>query len=216
MKTFACKKTRKQKRKSRASSLISSLSQIQALPTENSTTHLPDCPCSTMSPPYQLSMSLLSFASRPCHPRWSLRRHSESSVPSLNVQTRAWVPIPIRGLGLQRSVTAGHPRPRVVPIQSSLQRLRQRERQDHLVGDQMKKGNLNEENLSSQSVRENGQTGGRSWNQKGHGNVWKIWEQNRKSARVGLSMNASNAANPGQTASDEVGGPPEAVEHVAQ
>lgn len=80
----------------------------------------------------------------------------------------------------------------------------------------MKKGTLNSENPSSQSVRENGRMGGKSWNQKGHGNAWKTWVQNRTSANTGLGTNASNATIPGQRASDEAGGLSEAVEHVAQ
>lgn len=182
-------------------------------PTGRSTTHLPDCPCSMTSLPYRLSMSSSSFASRPYRPRWSLRRHSESSALSSNVQTTAWDPTPIRGSVLQRPETGALLRPRVDPIRSCLQTLRQRERQGHLAGDQMKKGSLNAENLSSLSGRENEQTDGRSWNRKGCGNAWKTWVRNRKSAKTGLG---ANAANLGQRASDEAGGLSEAVEHAAQ
>ena len=180
------------------------------LPTGTPTSHPHQCPCSVMSPPYRPMSS--SY-----RPRWSLHPHFESLALSSSAQRTAWDPVPRRGSVLQ--ATAALPRRRVGLIRLCHQRLRQRERRGHLADDQTKNRNPNAENLNLQSVRANGQTAGRSWNQRGPENTWRTREQNRKSVNVGLgasASNASNAANPGQRASDEAGGLSEAVKGVAK
>lgn len=172
------------KRKGSCITPSASLSQNQTRPTGTLTIRPPGCPCPTTSARCRPSTSF-PFVSRLYRPRWSLRPHSESWVPSSNEQRTAWDPTLIHGSVPQRSMSGVLPRRRVDLIQQFLQKLTRKGRRDHLAGDLTKKGNQNAQSLSSWSVRENGRTGGKNWNQKGHESVWKTRVQNLKSANVG-------------------------------